>query len=323
MLPLPFLMLFLVCFGLLAGSVEGLRRGWFGSTLAALVEPEVKPVQKVEAVAIAVPPRPKGVRPVQGEGEGEYRYTEEGCEKLKGEYRDICMHQLARQRADTDLDGGLAACRKVEATLAQEECTADVAELYSRFDRAKALAVCPTIPTPKWRDQCVFGIALAAVDTDPDGAFTLCAQAGMWHDFCRHDVNGEIAQVDTPKAWAHCAADEGDLLRRKTCWHGMGKYIARVDVDKAFATCAEVPLGEQDLYRENCFHGLGWGASETAGVAFAEQCGRAGEKADSCLVGVAYNLRRFDSVSALSVCEKVQRADLHDQCERFVRNGRI
>jgi hypothetical protein len=118
MLPLPFLMLFLVCFGLLAGSVEGLRRGWFGSTLAALVEPEVKPVQKVEAVAIAVPPRPKGVRPVQGEGEGEYRYTEEGCEKLKGEYRDICMHQLARQRADTDLDGGLAACRKVAATLA-------------------------------------------------------------------------------------------------------------------------------------------------------------------------------------------------------------
>ena len=106
----------------------------------------------------------------------------------------------------------------------------------------------------KWRDQCVFGIALTYSVTDSPWAFRLCDQAGQWRDFCRHDVNGEIAVVNPTLALEHCQAEEGDLLTRKTCWHGIGKYIARVDIDKAFAACEQVPSGPH--HRENCIHGL-------------------------------------------------------------------
>ena len=136
-------------------------------------------------------------------------------------------------------------------------------------------------------------------------------------------MNGEIAQVNDALALEHCAAEEGDILRRKTCWHGIGKYIARVDVDRAFQACEKVPLGPSDLYRENCYHGLGWGASETAGAAFVPTCGRAGEKEDSCKLGVAYNLRRFDISAGLDICASVQRADLREQCKVFVSEGRL
>ena len=316
MQPLPFTVLYAACLAVLLGAVQLLRR-----VVDLRPPPPPQPVEEVRV--IAVPPRPEGVRQVQGEGEEGYRYTEAACLKLDGQYRDICYHQLARQRAPTDLDGALAACGAVAEAETAQECMADVAELHAPTDREAALAVCPTIARKKWRDQCVFGIALALVKLDPEGAFRLCSQAGQWRDFCRHDVNGEISQFDLDLAMAHCAAEEGDLLTRKSCWHGIGKYVARVDVDRAFAACAAVPSGPRNLYRENCYHGLGWGAAESAGADFAGRCDRAGDAADSCRVGVAYNVRRFDETKAMAVCEKVRRADLHDQCTRFVRDGHL
>lgn len=317
MTTLPFSRLYACCLAVCFGAVEALRAGW---------EPEPPPPappQPVEQVALAVPPRPEGVRPVQGSGDDTFVYTEQKCVSLDDRYRDICYHQLSRQRALTDLDGALDACARIAEDDVSMECRADAAELHARVDRARSLDVCPAIARKKWRDQCVFGIAIALSHDDPAWAFRLCDDAGQWRNFCRHDVNGEISQFDVDLALSHCAAEEGDLLMRKSCWHGIGKYVARVDVDGAFAACARVPLGPDDLYRENCYHGLGWGAAETAGVGFVADCARAGEKADSCMLGVAYNLRRFDVDGALGICDRVGRADLHDQCVRFAREGRL
>ena len=126
--------------------------------------------------------------------------------------------------------------------------------------------------------------------------------------------------VDTDQALAFCAAEEGGKLTRKSCWHGIGKYIARVDVARALAACQQVPAG---LYRENCVHGLGWGAAEKGGIGFARRCAMAGAEADSCRLGVAYNHRRFDTVAAEQICTDVRRPDLREQCQAFVRTGRI
>lgn len=311
-----FPLLYAACLAVCIGTVEVLRLGWEPPPPPPEPEPE-------ESLAIAVPPRPEGARQIQGEGDEVYRYTEEKCRALDGDYRDICFTSLAQQRAPTDLEGGLAACDMVEDREKSMECKGYVAEGYAPADREAALAVCPTIPKKKWRDQCVFGIALSLSTLDSPWAFRLCDDAGKWRDFCRHDVNGEIAQVNHDLALEHCAAEEGDLLRRKSCWHGIGKYIARVDVDRAFRVCEEVPLGPSDLYRENCVHGLGWGASETAGAAFVPECSRAGEKEDSCKLGVAYNLRRFDIPAGLEICASVERADLREQCNKFVSEGRL
>lgn len=283
------------------------------------VAPEPDPVA-VEEVAIAIPPRPEGVRENSNVGdEASHRYTEAGCLAADEQYRDICFHQLARQRADTDLDGGLTACGQISKKLTAFECMSDVAELYAKYDRDKALEVCPNIAKKKWRDQCVFGIALAQSTLDPTWAFRTCDQSGQWRDFCRHDVNGEIAVVNSDLALAHCAEEEGDLLTRKTCWHGIGKYIARVDVDRAYEACDKVPSGPNNLYRENCIHGLGWGASESRGVDFVAGCERSGAEKDSCLLGIAYNLKRFDVDAGLSICMQVERSDLKEKCEAFVR----
>ena len=274
----------------------------------------------VEEVAIAIPPRPEGVRQSTESGdELSHRYTEAGCLAVDAQYRDICFHQLARQRADTDLDGGLAACAQIGKKLSEFECMSDVAELYAKHDRDRALEVCPTIAKKKWRDQCVFGIALAQSTLDPKWAFRVCDQSGQWRDFCRHDVNGEIAVMDSDLALTHCAAEEGDILTRKTCWHGIGKYIARVDVNRAFEACDKVPSGPDNLYRENCIHGLGWGASESRGADFVSGCQRAGAEKDSCLLGIAYNLKRFDVDAGLSICTQVERSELKAKCEAFVR----
>jgi hypothetical protein len=315
MSPLRFALLYLLCLGLSVGAVEALQLGWEAPP------PPLPPAQIDEVVA--VPPRPEGVRKVVGEGDAEEPYTEAGCVRLEGQFRDICFHQLARQQAPTDLDGALGSCGKLAADAARHECMADAAELHAPTDRARSLAVCPTIPRKKWRDQCVFGIALALSAIDPPTAFRTCDDAGQWRQFCRHDVNGEISVFDLELALAHCAAEEGDPLQRKTCWHGIGKYIARVDVDRAFAACERVPDGPGGLYRENCFHGLGWGASEGAGLGFAASCGRAGAQRDSCLLGVAYNHVRFDRAAAEAICAEVARADLRGQCERFVQRGTI
>ncbi len=312
---LAFGALYAACLGACVGAVELLQATW-------LVTPPPPPVVE-DAVAIAVPPKPEGARPLQGAGDEGPRYTEEGCRARDGQLRDICFHQLAIQRSSTDLDGGLAACEQIAERDTRLECWSDVAEGYALADRDASLAVCPQIPKKKWRDQCVFGIALAWSTTDSPWAFRLCDKAGKWRDFCRHDVNGEIAVVDVDLALEHCAAEEGDLLRRKTCWHGIGKYIARVDVGAAFAACDRVPAGPDNLYRENCIHGLGWGASESAGAAFLSSCSRAGPEEDSCRLGVAYNLVRFDQTQALEVCAGVQRSDLRAQCNTFVTRGRL
>ncbi len=294
-------------------AIEGLKHQW--------VKPPPPPSES-DVQVIAIPPKPEGVNEAQPDGIGN-RYTEQKCENIKPEYRDICYHQLARQSAKSDLKGARVSCEKIQKKETVWECMADIAELYAPFDRAASLALCPAIKKKKWRDQCVFGIALALSTIDPPWAFRTCDKAGKWRDFCRHDVNGEIAVIDTALALAHCAAEEGDLLRRKTCWHGIGKYIARVDVDRAFSACEQVPLGPDRLYKENCYHGLGWGASEKAGASFANTCARSGEQSDSCLLGVAYNLRRFDPQEGLGLCERVVREDLRTQCRTFLRKGSI
>jgi hypothetical protein len=312
---LLFSVLYAACLAFCLGVVQALQYSW----PAPPPEPEPQAVEEI----IAMPPRPEGVRKVHGEGDEGYRYTEPGCREHDGQYRDICFHQLARQRATTDLPGGLAACALVEEADSRQECTADVAELYAPTDKAASLEVCPTIPRKKWRDQCVFGIALALSTTESRWAFATCDDAGKWRDFCRHDVNGEIAVVNVDLALEHCAAETGDLLTRKSCWHGIGTYISRVDPSAAFDACTRVPTGPDDLYVENCYHGVGWGASESAGAAFAADCARAGDKQDSCLLGIAYNLRRFDIDAGMGICARVVRADLKSQCERFVRDGTI
>lgn len=306
---------YLACLALCLGGVEALQYSW--------PEPPPDPEPQVVDQIIAVPPRPEGVRKVHGEGDEGYRYTEPGCQEHDGQYRDICFHQLARQRALTDLPGGLGACERVEERDSRLECMADVAELYATTDKQASLEVCPSIPKKKWRDQCVFGIALALSTIESRWAFATCDDAGKWRDFCRHDVNGEIAVVNVDLALEHCAAEQGDLLTRKSCWHGIGKYISRVDPGQALDACERVPLGPDRLYRENCFHGVGWGASESAGAAFAAECTRAGEQQDSCLLGIAYNLRRFDIDAGMAICETVERADLKAQCEAFVTQGTL
>ena len=308
-----FFWLHLVVSSLSIVLIEGIKQQWISS-------PE--PTAESDVQVIAIPPKPEGVNSPEEEGSGT-RYTEQKCLDIKEEYRDICFHQLARQAAKTDLKGAKLSCEKIQKQETVWECMADIAELYAPFDRKSSLELCPHIAKKKWRDQCVFGIALALSTIDPPWAFRTCDKAGKWRDFCRHDVNGEISVIDTKLALQNCAAEEGDLLRRKTCWHGIGKYIARVDVNQAFAACEKVPLGPDNLYRENCYHGLGWGASEKAGVDFAEECERAGPQLDSCLLGVAYNLRRFDPTTGLNLCRRVARNDLRKQCKTFLLKGSI
>ena len=317
MRPPPFIVFYLVSLSIIFGGIE-----WLRSSVGLVAEmlPEV-----VETLSVvAVPPKPQGVRDVSGDGDGDgYRYSEQECAAQTGELRDVCFHQLARQRAATDLSGALLACDKVDQKRFSQECMADVAELHAVVDKSAALAVCPTIGRKKWRDQCVFGVALALSQVESAFAFNLCDKAGMWRDFCRHDVNGEIAQVNAKMAQKHCAAESGDLLTRKSCWHGIGKYIARKDVQKAFTVCSETPSGPNNTYIENCFHGVGWGGAEGDGVSFSNKCTAAGLQEDSCRLGVAYNVRRFEEVQAMSVCSTVVRADLRSQCELFVRSGAI
>ena len=195
------------------------------STVAMAVSTFVQSITEVPTRVISIPPKPKGVQKVtDGEGD-EVLYTEEGCLNGPEQFRDICFHQLARQQAQTDLDGANQVCAKIASEEVQWECMADIAELYSPVDRDKALELCPSIERKKWRDQCVFGIALAYSTVDSLWAFRRCDDAGQWRDFCRHDVNGEIAVVNVELALANCAKEEGDLLTRKTCWHGIGKYL--------------------------------------------------------------------------------------------------
>jgi hypothetical protein len=307
----PFSILYALCLAFCLGVIHVLEA-------EATEEPPQLEPQVVEGF-MALPPRPQGMRDLEADsGDSEYVFTEQGCQKLDGQSRDICFHQLARQRAIRDLDGGVMACQKIGEQEMVYECLSDVGEQYAPVDRDAALALCPTIGKRKWRDQCVFGIALSLRPLDPSYAFRLCDQAGQWKRYCRHDVNGEIATVDLDHALQNCAAEEGDYLTRKSCWHGIGKYIGRVDIDDAFAACRRVPEGPDGLYRENCVHGVGWAGAEQAGADFASACGQADAQQDSCLLGVAYNLKRLLPLEGLKICTQVERTDLREKCEDWV-----
>lgn len=301
--------LYLATLTLSVGSVE-LARLWHGPPLALLPE---QPVAEV----LAVPPKPDGAQAPTGAGEGE-GYTEEGCRAARGPLREACFHTLALQRAERDPQGALLACAELPEGERRMECVADVAELHSTVDRDAALALCPSIPRKKWRDQCVFGIAMAWSRRDYAVARALCDQAGQWRDFCRHDVNGEIAQVDPEEALRFCLQESGTALQNRTCYHGLGKYLGRTDPATALAICDRVPPRDP-LHRQNCYHGLGWALAETSPDAALASCrAEAGAYGDSCRLGVSANLKRFDVERAAAVCAEVGDATLRRRCEVFV-----
>ena len=308
-----FALLYLICLGACAGCVQGIRAVHGGRP------PDPVPVP-IAAVALATPPKPAVERPdAPGAGEGTL-YDEEICETYEGDFRDACFEALARQRAERDLTGALMACEQLDRTRLRMECIADVAGLHAATDLPAARAVCPTIPSPLWEDQCYFGIAMTLVGADPALALATCEDSGRWRDFCRHDVLGEVAVVDLAFVLGECAREQGDLLTRKSCWHGIGKYIGRRDMDAALAACRQVPLGPDSLYRENCVHGAGWAAGERWGVDGVARCAAAGEQRDSCVLGVAFQLKRIRPDDAVALCRTAERPDLRGHCLDFVRD---
>jgi hypothetical protein len=140
----------------------------------------------------------------------------------------------------------------------------------------------------------------------------------MWRDYCRHDVLGQVATYDLEFVLETCGREEGDILSRKTCWHGLGKYIGRKNLDDAFAACRRVPLGPGGLYRQNCVHGAGWAAGEKSGYAAATRCGEAGAERDSCLLGVAYSIKRLDAQAAIALCGDVTDSGLRRHCQEHL-----
>jgi len=310
---LRFWSLYVACLAVCLGVVHGLL--WVMPPAQAAVELDLA------TDFVAVPPKPRGAEaPKPGDGDGS-AYTEEACLALTGDFRDACFHFLALQRVARDLEGAQTACASIAGGSLRWECEADLGELYSRTDRARAEGLCGGIPPKKWRDQCVFGIAMQWSTDDPDFARGACDRAGMWRDFCRHDVNGEVAQVDPEAALAWCKSQllTGSLLQRKTCFHGLGKYLGRTDPPRALAICQEVPLDEP-LYRENCFHGIGWAVAESDSEAALRLCrDRGGAWSDSCRLGVSAHAKRLDPERAYALCAGVSRSDLRARCEAFAR----
>ncbi|MFH1470042.1 MAG: hypothetical protein ABIO70_37000 [Pseudomonadota bacterium] len=307
-----FLLLYLACLGLCVGAVQGARA-------AVDSDGDTGEVYQPEPVAVAIPPKPEGARDATAAGAGEgTRYDEATCAAYQGDFRDVCFHALARQRAPRDLAGALGACDVVARKRLQHECRADVAELHVPTDLAAARGVCPTIPVRKWHDQCFFGIAMALVSIDPRVALAACDDAGIWRDFCRHDTLGEASVTHLELVLEACGREEGDLLTRKTCWHGIGKYIGRVDLPRAVAACQRVPLGPDDLYRENCVHGIGWAAGERYGAAGIAECAQTAPMQDSCRLGVAFQVLTSQPDQAVELCQGVERADLRRHCLEWV-----
>ena len=303
-------LLYGVCLGICLGLVTTLR------VHAEAIPPAVAP-QAVEHF-IAVPPKPDGVSDERGEGEAPL-HTWDGCDARSGDFRDACFKALAWQRAERDVDGALQSCDEVGDRDQRFECIADVAELHSRTDRARSEAICPTISKKKWTDQCWFGIALAWSTEDFDYARASCNNAGMWRDFCRHDVNGEIAQVNPQDALDWCKLEEGDALQRKTCFHGLGKYLGRTEPEVAIGLCEKVPTNDP-LYRENCFHGLGWAiAEQRSEEETARFCGALSMHQDSCFMGLSAHAKRLSPERAVTHCQQVERDDLKQRCDAFAR----
>ncbi len=309
MTPAPFLALYFACLGFCLAGIEGLRR----------VEPldSEPPPQRIAEVT-AVPPKPEGA-PSSPKGEdGGEPVTREGCLQLSSDYRDACFSALAWQLAERDPDGALAACEEVEDPEGRWECHSDVAEMHALQNATVSEGICRAIPRKRWHDQCWFGMALAHAKVSFEPARAYCEQAGMWRDFCRHDVNGEIAQVDAAAALAWCDLEQGTSLQRKTCYHGLGKYLGRTDPSLAAEICDSVPTHEP-LYRQNCHHGLGWALAESEEEAALRFCGAQSSHPDSCRMGVSSHAKRLDPARAWEICEGVEDRSLRDRCASFAK----
>ncbi len=302
-----FKLLYLSCLLLCLGVIELLKAG---------IEPAEASTPQAVVEVMAVPPKPEGAQPTPGEGEGT-TYTEEQCRQHQGDYRDACFHALALQRAERDPEGAVQACQELQDPL-HSECVADVSELHARVDLAWSRQTCDTIGLPKWRDQCWFGLALAWSVHDFGLARQLCESAGRWTNYCRHDVNGEIAQVDAENALAWCDDTPMTELQLKGCYHGLGKYLGRSDPDLGRTICLRVPRA-QDIHPQQCFHGWGWAIAESDSDGAPARCQQAEAWRDSCVLGVSANLKRFDPTEAAALCESVGSRDLRDKCDDFLR----
>ncbi len=302
--------------GLWVGISTLLILGVQGALLQVVAEvpdPEVEVIAEV----IAIPPKPEGALSEAGDGEGT-TYTDAACRKHEGDYRNACFHGLALQRAERDPDGALQACEELPKGEERWECFSDVAEIHSKVDRGWSEATCPTIPARKWRDQCWFGIALAWSTTDADYARDTCQQAGQFKNFCRHDVNGEYAQVDPEGGldWCHSVQD----FPQKWCYHGLGKYLGRTDPPKAREICEQVP--EKSGWREQCYHGFGWALAEQDVDSALLGCRESPDGVqDSCYMGVSANSRRFDATRSLEICELVRDRGDYRSCVAFARGA--
>ncbi|HJN74413.1 MAG TPA: hypothetical protein QGF58_10820 [Myxococcota bacterium] len=305
--------LYLAVLTLCVGAVEFLRIG------APDDEAPIPP--QTVAEIIAVPPKPEGARAAEGVGDGP-GYSEEACRAIDRDLdlRDACWRALAVQRAERDPEGALEACREVRFEEDLHACYADVAELHSTVDREWSEEACETlIPVEDrtWHGQCWFGIALAHSTLDPDYARDTCERALDWKNFCRHDVNGEIAQYDPDNAFSWCQTAEMTPLQLKGCYHGLGKYLGRVDVPKALEICRRVPTRD-DIHPQQCFHGLGWALSESDLDAAISTCKEeGGAYADSCRLGVSANVKRFDPEHAVEICGAVSSPKLKKNCLKF------
>jgi len=308
--PFPFFALYLACLGICLAGVEGLKAGW--------VSPEQAVTPQPIAGFIAVPPKPEGARPLQGEGEGEEAYTRQRCLELSSDYRDACFSALAWQLAQRDPDGALASCEEVASADSRWECVSDVAELHALESADRSETICKAIPKKRWHDQCFFGLGLAYAKREFQKARGYCEQAGMWRDFCRHDVNGEIAQVDPEAGLAFCDLEQGTLLQRKTCYHGLGKYLGRTQPMVALEICSRTPLHEP-LYVQNCNHGLGWALAESSEQRALEFCRETAGVEDSCLMGVSAHARRLEPARAIEICQSVEDRRLRDRCLGFAK----
>jgi hypothetical protein len=307
----PFSLLVLACFSLLLGLRFGIER-WAG----AIGEAAAKVAAAPEGI-MALPPKPEGAADVpagEGDGEGAALLTRASCEKRKEDARDICFQALAGQSAAADPEGALALCPLIADEEMRLECQADVAERLGPVDVARAELICDGIAVTKWRGQCHFGIGLSLAEVDPAAAVAQCEKSEAFRLFCRHDVNGEVALVNTEAALAYCGALKGDAFERKTCWHGIGKYLARRSLDEAAAACLRV----DGAAVANCFHGVGWGAAERDPDAALQGCARRDRYAENCRQGVANELKRGDPQRAVAICQSLQDPGLRDRCLAFV-----
>jgi hypothetical protein len=310
---LPFSLLSLAWLALLLGVRFGLEE-W----VRVAAQSTVAPLDPSEVMAM--PPKPLGQGDLPepgtpGEGEGENTVLNLAiCEKIAKELQDTCFQALARQTAPADPDEALRTCTHVREPEMALECQADVAEAIAHLARERATTICSGIDSTKWRGQCHFGVGLATAEIDPEYAIGRCADAEIFQTFCRHDVVGEVALVDTPAANRICAREEGDWLTRKTCWHGIGKYLSRRDMNEASTAC-EAGTVE---WKGTCYHGIGWGGAERDVEAALQSCTRFGAYADNCKHGVANQQKRADPARAVALCESVTKPDTRARCLDFV-----